>query len=80
MHTDALSDIYCNYLSRGPFCQESPHTYRLHSEAGAGLIRRFTTFGGIEIVYSHIQYNRSYPTSFASKGQLLELQFALSGQ
>lgn len=49
-------------------------------EAGHGHIYRVTTYSGIEIVYSHIQYHEPYPTNFASSGQMIELQFALSGQ
>ncbi|EHS57173.1 transcriptional regulator, arac [Paenibacillus sp. Aloe-11] len=49
-------------------------------EAGHGQINRYTTYSGIEIVYSHIQYYEPYPIQFASSGQMIELQFALSGQ
>ncbi|MEC0234924.1 AraC family transcriptional regulator [Paenibacillus kribbensis] len=49
-------------------------------EAGHGHIYRVTTYSGIEIVYSHIQYYDPYPTQFSSSGQMIELQFALSGQ
>lgn len=80
MQTSTLSEIYGRYLNRSPFQERETHLYALRPEVGAGLIRRFTTFSGIEIVHSQIRYNEPSSNSFASGGQLVELQFALSGQ
>lgn len=76
----ALQDIYQYYLSRSPFCELEPYLYTLQPQAGTGQIRRLTTFSGIEIVYSDIQYNQPLSTSFSSPGALVELQFAFQGQ
>lgn len=80
MELQSLSRLYQHYLGRSPFCQLAPHTYELLPEAGRGSIQRFTTYGGIEIVYSQLYYDQSYPTFFASKIPLIELQLAISGQ
>ncbi|MGG1619054.1 helix-turn-helix domain-containing protein [Paenibacillus sp. NRS-1782] len=80
MNSNSLSLIYQHYLEKNPFRQQNEHTYLILPEAGHGQINRVTTYSGIEIVYSHIQYHEPYPTSFAFNGQMIELQFALSGQ
>ncbi|WP_025721048.1 helix-turn-helix domain-containing protein [Paenibacillus polymyxa] len=80
MNSNSLSLIYQHYLEKTPFRQQNEHTYMILPEAGHGHIYRVTTYSGIEIVYSHIQYHEPYPTNFASSGQMIELQFALSGQ
>lgn len=67
-------------FGKNPFQQQNEHTYMILPEAGHGQINRVTTYSGIEIVYSNIQYHEPYPTSFAFNGQMIELQFALSGQ
>nr|WP_232289114.1 AraC family transcriptional regulator [Paenibacillus sp. Aloe-11] len=78
--SNSLSLIYQRYLEKTPFKQQNEHTYMILPEAGHGQINRYTTYSGIEIVYSHIQYYEPYPIQFASSGQMIELQFALSGQ
>ncbi|MEJ8303329.1 AraC family transcriptional regulator [Saccharibacillus sacchari] len=80
MQASTLSEIYGKYLNRPPFRECETDLYALCPEAGAGLIRRCTTFGGIEIVHSQIRYHDPYRSSFSARGQLIELQFALSGQ
>lgn len=80
MNSNSLSLIYQHYLEKTPFRKQNEHTYMMLPEAGNGNIYRVTTYSGIEIVYSHIQYHEPYPTNFASRGQMIELQFALSGQ
>ncbi|KOY15823.1 helix-turn-helix transcriptional regulator [Paenibacillus xylanivorans] len=79
MGFDSLSVVYQHYLTQEPFSQQDKNTYLLSAEAGSGNIKRVTTYSGIEIVHSQIEYHEPYPTYFASDIPIIELQFALSG-
>ncbi|WP_244213770.1 helix-turn-helix transcriptional regulator [Paenibacillus barcinonensis] len=63
-----------------PYSQEDPHTYQLSAKVGSGQIKRVTTYSGIEILCSQVEYQQPYPTYFASETPIVELQFALSGE
>jgi len=80
MITDELSIVYTRYLTQSPLRQHDENTYMLSAEAGSGSIKRVTTYSGIEIVYSNIEYHQPCPTFFASEVPIIELQFALSGE
>ncbi|MCG7383083.1 AraC family transcriptional regulator [Paenibacillus sp. ACRRY] len=80
MASDALAEVYQHYLTKDPYSQLDEHTYLLSTKAGCGNIKRVTTYSGIEILYSQVEYHQPYPTYFASDTPIVELQFALSGQ
>ncbi|KAA2301806.1 AraC family transcriptional regulator, partial [Clostridioides difficile] len=77
---DALGVVYQHYLTQEPYSQQDEHTYLLSPKAGSGKVKRVTTYSGIEILYSQVEYHQPYPTYFASETPIVELQFALSGE
>ncbi|WP_419889611.1 helix-turn-helix transcriptional regulator [Paenibacillus xylanexedens] len=77
---DALGVVYQHYLTQEPYSQQDEHTYLLSPKAGSGKVKRVTTYSGIEILYSQVEYHQPYPTYFASDTPIVELQFALSGE
>ncbi|WP_433745887.1 helix-turn-helix domain-containing protein [Paenibacillus amylolyticus] len=77
---DALGVVYQHYLTQEPYSQQDEHTYLLSPKAGSGKVKRVTTYSGIEILYSQVEYHQPYPTYFASETPIVELQFALLGQ
>lgn len=78
---ESLTSIYQRYFDEALFfCQKSGISYIPQPEVGIGSVYRLTTYSGIEIVYYDIFYHEPNPSFFASKGRMVELQFALSGQ
>ncbi|WP_427180203.1 helix-turn-helix transcriptional regulator [Paenibacillus sp. TC-CSREp1] len=77
---DALAAVYQHYLTMEPYSQQDEHTYQLSDKVGSGNIKRVTTYSGIEILFSQVEYHQPFPTYFASETPIVELQFALTGE
>lgn len=77
---ESLTTMYKRYFDESLFSPKNEVSLMPPPEVGTGSIDRITTYSGIEIVYYDICYHVSCPVVFASKGRMVELQFALSGQ
>ncbi|GIN93737.1 AraC family transcriptional regulator [Siminovitchia terrae] len=77
---ESLNSIYQRYFDESFFIQKNGISYMPQPEVATGSVYKLTTYSGIEIVYYDFRYHEPYPIVFASKGRMVELQFALSGQ
>lgn len=77
---ESVTSMYKRYFDESLFSPSNEVSLLPRPEVGTGSIDRITTYSGIEIVYYDICYHASCPFVFASKGRMVELQFALSGQ
>ncbi|HZG18220.1 MAG TPA: AraC family transcriptional regulator, partial [Candidatus Bathyarchaeia archaeon] len=77
---ESMASIYQRFFDESLFSQKNGISYMLQAEIGTGSVYRFSTYSGIEIVYYDMRYHAPSPFYFASKGCMVELHFALSGQ
>jgi len=77
---ESLTSMYKRYFDESLCFPQNEGSFMPRPEVGTGSISRITTYSGIEIMYYDIRYHASIPFVFASKGRMVELQFALSGQ
>ncbi|PGB34924.1 AraC family transcriptional regulator, partial [Bacillus wiedmannii] len=77
METNGFHDIFHKYFHGLQVVEE--RYMNVPKTIGKGDVRRWTSFSGMEIVFSNYQFHNNYRIQFASDAAMVELNFCLQG-